>query len=484
MTEKTLRFSTKRELLMLPAPEDKYYEWYKHETQAGFYARVSKADAQGNIERIYFHRYKLEETVAGVTKKVEKRDALGPVLPGSKADFDEALRKLLERRRQLKKEQQEGVSTRLTVAGAFAFYATEKHTNKNATHEKDKQQYERYLSHLANKYLDELPYSFWAGFVTQLREGTLIVGQKKREDGGGMEPVLRGPLRPATLVGVLNTASLLYVIGNKHSGIHGEMKDANPPAKAKALIGSQNKRTSHIPLKDLGTAWRAADQLISPWWRDLFRVIVLTGLRRSLVFDMTFAEIDFERSLYLIHPLKKGTKRRGRDVTEATPLIRLPLSKYVLAILRAKREFADDKSGLVWHTPKPTRGVRSKKDKASLSDPRGAWSLIESTIGDYHFTPHDLRRTFASAGSASGADLFAVSMLMMHTGDELAKAANVPGITIKYVDTDEAVERARTAAEHITEYVLSLAKMPREAAQNIEDPVLPKNIEDALLESA
>jgi integrase len=267
-------------------------------------------------------------------------------------------------------------------------------------------------------------------------------------------------------------------------GIHGALKGQNPAAATLETIGNPNEKTHHIALKDLGTAWRAAAQLVSPWWRDLFYVFVLTGLRRSLVFDMRFSEIDFEQGLYVIHPLKKGTKRRKKEVVESTPTIKLPLSKYVLEIIRARREFAPDKDGLVWFTPKPTRGRRTKREKSSLSDPRSAWTLIEQAIADVHFSPHDLRRTFASAGAASGADLFAISILLLHTGEELAKAAGVPGITLKYVDTAEAIERARKAAEVTTAYVLSLASMTREAAQQIDEPELPAHILADVLENA
>lgn len=480
-----MRFSTKREIFMLPAPEGKYSEPYKHATQAGFYVKVYKPNAQGKIKREYFHRFKEPDT-AGVLKQHWLR--LGLVEAFARDDialrYEDAMRMVLDKRRAMKEEQHEGVSTRLTVAGAWAFYASEKHKNKSTTKTKDEQQYQRYLGHLAARYLDELRNNFWTEYVQQLREGTLVVGQKERKDGTGMEPALLGPLADATLLGVLNTASVLYEIGNKYAGMHGDMQNTNPAQEAKRLLGAPNKRTKHIPLASLGTAWRAADQLISPWWRDMFRVFVLTGLRRSLLMSMRFDEIDFKRGNYVIDPQKPGTKRRGSQITASTPHIRMPLSRYVLNIIHARREFAPDKEGLVWFTPKPTRGRRTKKDAASLSDPRGAWTLIEGAIDNFHFTPHDLRRTFATAASVGTRDMFALSMLMLHTGEELAKAANVPGITILYINTDEAVERQREATEEITKYVLMLSALPDAQAAEIVEPVLHPEILEACEEEA
>lgn len=481
-----IQFSSKKDALMLPACESDSktpYAWYKHATQPGFYVRASKADETGKFDRVYFHRYKTQEDDrAGGTKTKEHRDQLGPVVQCTQEEFNKVLGKLLKKREELKSDVEDGASTRLTVAGAWAFYAAENFTNKDITKEKDNEQYQRYLAYLGPRYLDELPRAFWSEYVTQLREGTLVVGTKK-DKSGSPEPLIRGPIQSsATMIGVLNTAALLYEIGNKFNGIQGALQGQNPPGDLRKKVGVPNKKSRHIALADLGIAWRAADQLISPWWRDLFRVFVVTGLRRSLLFDMRFDEIDFAAGMYVFAAGKKGAKRKGETITKDTPPIRMPLSKYVLDIIRRRREFASDKDGLVWFTPKPTRGRRTKKDASSLSDPRGAWTLIEWAIGGMHFSPHDLRRTFANAGSVASRDLFAVSLLMLHTGEELAKAAGVPGITIRYMDTNEAVGRMRDAAEEITAYVLKLAEMPLEQTEKIEDPVLVPDLEAAVAE--
>jgi integrase len=488
MSEKAIRFDCKRDVNHLPpcpSSSKTPYAWHKHATQAGFYVRASKEDSQGKFERRYFHRYKHHEPDGrGGVKPNSKeiREDLGVVQPGSKADYDEAYRRVLEKRRELKIAQHEGVSTRLTVAGAWAYCLTERFNKKDATKGKEADLFQRYFSHIEESYLDELPRAFWSSFLEKLREGTLVVGERMRKDKTGMEPMLLGPLSNATLIGVMNVASLLYEIGNKYNGLQGVLKGTNNPGDLRKQIGTPNHKTRHIPLKNLGTAWRASDQLVSPWWRDLFRVFVLTGLRRSLLFLMRFDEIDFENGVYIIDPRKPGAKRKGENITPDTKHIRLPLSKFVLDIIRARREFAPDTDGLVWFTPKPTRGLRTKKEKASLSDPRTAWTLLEWAIGGLHFSPHDIRRTYASLGSVVTKDLFAVSLLMLHTGEELAKAAGVPGITIKYMDTDEAVERMRAAAEEITAHVLKLAVLPAAEAQLIQDPILVQDLEDAAMD--
>lgn len=486
MTSKTILFSSKKEARLLPPnlPESRTpYAWHKHETHPGFYIRASKADKTGKFDLRYVHRYKISERQPdGSFQPKEKRDDLGPVVQLGKKDYEEALGKFLARRKELMKEDGETeVSVRLTIASAWAFCVSERFKNKDATKEKEGKLFQRYFGHISHRYLDELSRAFWSEFLNQLREGTLVVGQKEREDGRGTEPVHLGPLVPASQVGVMNVAALLYDIGNKNGGLRGELKGTNNPADLRKNIGRPNKKTSYIPMSDLGTAWRASDQLISPWWRDMFQVFVLTGLRRSLLFSMRFDEIDFEKGILYIDPRKRGAKRKGERITSDTKDIRMPLSQYVLDMLKRRREFVPDENGPVWFSPKPTRGRQSTKETALLSDPRSAWTLIEGTI-NLHFSPHDLRRTFATCGTVATKDLFAVSLLLLHTGEELAKAAGIPSISIQYMNTDEALERMRAATEEITAHVLKLASMPLEEAKKLVEPVLHRELEEALTE--
>jgi integrase len=465
-----------------PCPDDSKspYAWHKHASQAGFYIRASKRDKAGKFELVYFHRFKASEPDSdGGMKLREYRISLGVVQPKAKEEYEAALEKILKKRKELTRDESGSVSPRLTVAGAWAFHASVKQKSKDVTLGKDDEQYQRYFAHLGGRYLDELDGKFWTQVVTEMREGTYVVGHKPRADGRGMAPVMLGPLKASTLRGALNTGTILYDVANRFGGLRGDLKGKNPPREAKSLLGRDNKRRTRVPLALVGKAWRASDQLISPWWRDLFRIFVVTGMRFSLLMYMRFDEIDYANGIYVIDPRKRGTKRKGANITEDTPMIWMPLSGYVMNIIKARREFAPDPNGLVWFTPKPTRGRRTKKDAASLSDPRGAWSLIAQAIG-MRFTPHDLRRTFASAGAMSGADMFGIAMLLLHTGDELAKAAHVPGITIDYIDTQEAVDRQRASAEAVTKYILRLSKLSDAEAAKIKEPDLPPELKVVL----
>ena len=476
-------FNSEREALALPIP-DKSPAYYKHRSLPGFLVCVMpRTKRDGSVRRTYIHRH--DVFLPGSTGghiKMNVKEPLGLVAPVHAGDpvlaYKDALAQVTAARAAPRTPEARGKNPRLTLAGAWEQYETDHRANRSASREKDLENYTRYLSHLKDAHLDELPLSTWSRFAAQLADGSLVVG-KRVNDAGATVPINRGPLAVATLTGVLNTASALYEIANSHEGLVDVPSGFNPARAAKRSLGAPNKRKKAIPMALLGLAWRASDALCQPWWRDMWRLYVLTGLRRSLVTELQFSEVNFDSGTLSVSPHKTGTKRRGKKTSKNAPDIRLPLSTFVLDMLRARREFAPDKAGPVWYAVKAKRGGTGARPK-QLVDPRSGWLLLEEALGDFHFAPHDLRRTFATAGSASGADLFGVSLLMMHSASTLAKDANIPGITVDYIDTDEAQERMRTAAETIAAFVLKLAaEAPAQSAKR-SDPSLPAQIEAAL----
>ncbi len=474
-------FSTLRQLVMLPVPKKSPVE-YPSADQAGLFCRVMPRTQDGHVRRTWVHRYKVTEVgLDGKSKPKNKRTDLGLATPIYEGDqvltLDEAKSAVLAARQAERHERKDGqTAERLTLEKAWSLYEVEKPHHRDETRKKDARNFDRYLGHLRTRYLDELDYGFWAKFARELTLGQLMVG-KKRDETGAEVPVFRGPLAPDTLIGMLNTASMLYDIGHKYKGLESVAKTENPAREAKKLVGPKRERKGRIPPSKLGLAWRAADQMMSPWWRDQFRLYVLTGLRRNLMVTLQFSEVNFEEGALYIPPGKSGTKRRGARTTQHTPPIRIPLSKLALGILRARREFAPDADGPVWYSQKPTRG--RARNEAVLSDPRAAWTVIEDVIS-VHFTPSDLRRTFATLGAAAVKDVFAVALLMLHSSKGLAEAVSLPAITVQYMDTSEAQERMAKAAEQIAEEVLRLASQPSEAVDEPEYVELPQVIQDVL----
>lgn len=477
------RWGTRREALSLAPPTDIPYIDYPHATQRGFYCRVLKADRDGNVRRSWVHRYKVsEDDGLGGQKVRERKHVLGLVDAVEPADIlmplEDALEVVLGKRRAHREAKQDGTGSidRLTVGQAWSFYDTEKRLNRETTKAKDKGHYDRYLAHLKDRFLDELPYAFWSRFVAQLGSGSLVVGTRQ-DDTGRMVSISAPKLANSSMLAILNVASALYGIAHKHTGLRGMSKNDNPAREAKALVGEPNKRRGRIPLKKLAMAWAATDQMCQAGWRDMLRLYVLTGLRNALMTTMQFSEIDFASGCYVVSPHKPGTKRRGKKTPVDAPPIRLPLSKKALDILATRRFFAPDKNGDVWYSQPPIG--KDAGEVPRMGDARKAWKPVEVLL-DLHFTPHDLRRTFAGLGAAAADDLFAVSLLMMHSSNTLAKAAGIPEITLDYIDTDEAQDRMRKAAESIAAHVDALITLGITATHATPEPSLPPELMAAL----
>lgn len=479
--EKRQSFATHRQATALPAGETAID--YPHTTQAGLICRVHP-----NGRRVLWHRWKLKVPDGmGALKLDEGRQELGEL--GKDKDptpatlsVSQAVAMVLAKRAELSQAKRtgEGATTRLTVKAAWELYPTLSALHADATKIKADKIYERYYKWFESRFLDELPTSFWSTMLTKLEKGTLVPSLAGDKSVGTL-----GPLRVASRGGVINLGINLYEVAHQNRGLKGLHRSDNPAREAKAnVLPAVNLRKHRIPLALLPKAWRAADQLISPWWRDLLYCYVLTGLRRNLMIEMRFSEIDWRQGTYIFPALRPGTKRRLAKEGEDADDLRLPLSKRVLAILAARRKFAPDPDGYVWFSPRPTRGKAAKKQVeqgrvARLTDARAAWSLITEQVG-IRFTPQDLRRTFANVGASSDADVFAVSLLMLHSGQTLATDTGISSMTVGYFNTPEAQAKMRKGAEAVAAFVDSLLDMSEAKVAAVNDPNLPAELEELL----
>lgn len=456
-----------------------------HESQPGFGVRIMKKRADGKVRRTYISRV---DTLQPDGSFKEEKPQLGLVEDIGTGDrvlrFQEAqaaARKLVEDSKRVKA----GGTVRMTVGDAYAKLCetldSPVATDSPGYADKMKGVYERFLQHLHVRHLDSLKEGFWIDYLAQLRAGKLNVGVEV-VDGKEM-PVLRKASSVSYALGVLNTASRLYRIAHEYRGIEGEDKGWDPTRAASAKLEAPNERSTFVKFEDLGKAWAATDQLMSPWWRDMWRVYLLTGLRDKLVMDMRWEQLDLERGLYFIEPLARGAKRRRKKLSEAERAkpIEMPLSSHVVSILKRRKMFAPkgDAGGWVWYSTETTR--RKVKELPRLSDPRSSWQRITPVIG-YWVYKHDLRRTFASlAASVDPAAVLSLSLLLLHSSKTVSKALGVPQITVEYIKGQQRAMRALT--EKVSRAVLELVGElpPTELSAGLRDYLdLPESVAQAL----
>jgi integrase len=203
---------------------------------------------------------------------------------------------------------------------------------------------------------------------------------------------------------------------------------------------------SDIPTKRLSAtrAWYRVERRqtvirphqLRPWWQavdalaeesatvaDYLRLLVLTGLRRGEAARLEWADIDLT-----------GRTLTVRDTKNRRPHT-LPLPPYLAELLAHRHE--ERASRFVFPA---TRG------DGHLIEPRKSLTKVAEASG-VSFTPHDLRRTFATV--AEGLDLsgYALKALLNHkTGADVTRG---------YIVAD--VERLREPMRRIEEFILKAA---------------------------
>jgi integrase len=185
------------------------------------------------------------------------------------------------------------------------------------------------------------------------------------------------------------------------------------------------RRQTVIKPHQLRPWWVAVDALESVTVADYLRLLLLTGLRRSEGARLTWQDIDLVGRTLTV----QDTKNRRPHT--------LHLSDYLLALLTRRRK--DAAPGAVYVFP-ATIG------NGCLVEPRKSMDKVTEASG-VEFTPHDLRRTFATVAESLDLSAYALKMLLNHK-----TAADV---TQGYIVTD--VERLREPMQHITDFILKAA---------------------------
>jgi integrase len=152
---------------------------------------------------------------------------------------------------------------------------------------------------------------------------------------------------------------------------------------AESIIGNRPPRTRILNDAELRAGWQATDKLGYPYG-PLFKLLMLTGARRSEVSGAVWSEFDLTKKLWSIPP--------ERTKAEAAHIV--PLSDDAMAVITSLPRF---KAGD--HLFSASYGVKSahSHDKAK----RRLDAEMAKLIGDFpDFIIHDIRRTVRTQLSA------------------------------------------------------------------------------------
>jgi len=181
-------------------------------------------------------------------------------------------------------------------------------------------------------------------------------------------------------------------------------------------------RTRRLNRDELIRLWKAlesaADGAGQSLWPDFFKVLIVTGARRSALCSMRWRDLDLDVGVWVV-PATWSKNRREMAV---------PLTSIAVEVLRRRYE-GRSRSPWVWPSAKAKVG--------HVVNPEKPWrAFLKAAEITERASLHDVRRTLGSALANSGAATATISKALGHVSPQSVRA---------YVHLD--VEPARSAIE-------------------------------------
>ena len=176
---------------------------------------------------------------------------------------------------------------------------------------------------------------------------------------------------------------------------HNPTTGLKPPGKEVA----RDRILTDDEIKKVWSVWEDLDWPFGPVWK----LLLVTGQRRSEVAGMKWSDIDFDKNIWTI-PREIAKNDRTHDV---------PLSPLALDILESVPRFA--KRDLIFSTTgrTPVSGFGKSKNK------------IDEKLGLLDWRLHDLRRTAASGMARLGVAPHVVEKILNHSSGTISGVAAV-----------------------------------------------------------
>jgi integrase len=178
---------------------------------------------------------------------------------------------------------------------------------------------------------------------------------------------------------------------------------ADNPARAVQRY-REDVRTRRLNADELARVWSALDG--EQEWGDFFRLLILTGARRSAFCRMCWANIDLDAGVWAVPAEWSKSKRE----------LAVPLTGEAVRILRERRESVAGE--WVW----PSERGRHMAT-GHVVNPEKPWRRILRAAGvTDHTTLHDVRRTLGSRLAMGGVAGETISQVLGHVSPQSRKA--------------------------------------------------------------
>jgi len=223
-----------------------------------------------------------------------------------------------------------------------------------------------------------------------------------------------------------------------------DIVQANPCAGVTAPV-AEVQRDRVLTDDEVRLFWKACERIGEPFGAP-FKLLLLTGQRRSEVGEMTWSEIDADAKLWRI-PSERAKNGEPHDV---------PLSDAALAVLEGVKRI-HGKAGLLFTTTGETAisgwsRAKDQLDRAMLKIAHETAAERGDDPSEVEVAPwrtHDLRRTAASGMARLGINLPVIEKVLNHRSGSFA---GIVGVYQRHSFADE----KREALHAWGRFVLSL----------------------------
>jgi len=375
----------------------------------GFCLRVypaSRKSARGR--KVYAVKYRVGRTQRWFTigehgspwTPEEAREAADTVLHDAGKGIDHQAAKL-ERRADV------------TVSELIDLYLAEgpaaKPNKRASSWAQDKSSLERHVRPLlGRKTARDLRPADVTKMAKEIADGATAKDEKTGKRG---RAIVRGG--PAVAARTVATLSAMLAWGMAHGGLKAI---ANPAKGAAGKLAKASPKERFLSTAEATGLFAvisemAAEKALNLAHADAFRLLMLTGARRSEIAGLRWSEVDFERNRLVLPPerTKAGEKTGER---------RIALNSVAKEILVRRRADADareakDREERRNRPPSPFVFPAYRGDGHAIGLQK-AWAGVRTRAKLAGVRMHDLRHSFASFAIADGASLFMVGKALGH----------------------------------------------------------------------
>jgi integrase len=226
-----------------------------------------------------------------------------------------------------------------------------------------------------------------------IAEGATAADVKTRKQG---RAIVRGG--PTVAMRTAATVSAMFAWAMKHGGLAALSK--NPATGASGSLERRPAKERFLSTKESMRLFETldamqADKSLSANQADAFRLLMLTGARKTEIAGLRWSEVDLGRSRLVLPPVRtKAGEKTGER--------RIALGGSAAAILSARRG-----SNELFVFP-------AYRGKGHIVGLQKAWERVRTRADLPDLRIHDLRHSFASFAIADGASLFMVAKALGH----------------------------------------------------------------------